>query len=414
MPDTSGTMRARVPNFLGCFFSKRQNSALATHRTSCAPSHRLKPMLTLPSTIYSLTRQRPALRSTSRAPLAKILLSITAIIISSLQSSANPLCDYDGDKRSDIAFFRGKTLTITSPGLSDRAKIEGDLATDIPFLAPSTRETYSHLLAIRSSENAQKLSWRRYLLDGSRILRSFGEPGNTFLIGGNVAGDRSGDVVEVFPDNDHLTWRIYRDIFGAKPLVENSFSFGLVGDRVFLSRFQSHTRQRLGVFGPLSQLHARALLKSVETGRILSFRSFPASLAKGQRPRPISMKDDKGRDALLFPTTNETDTILPIYSMRGRRIARVVIAEKGEVVVGEFNHQQDGEEIAIYDEASIPPILTIINPFNRQRITRLPFATPLGTVRPCLAAIRAPKTEPTLTPTPTPTSIPTATVTPTT
>lgn len=327
--------------------------------------------------------------------------------------AAAPLCDYDGDGLSDVLFADGASITVGSPLLLEETKspFTSDLATDIPFLAPSRKGTYTNLETIRDSEGATTLLWRRYLEDGTRELRYFGEPGHTFLVGGNVTNDLAGDVVEVYPEGSSLVWRIHADIFGRRPRVRDPLPFGRGGDRVFLSRFGSRTRQRLGIFGPFSKLHARAAVMSVDTGRISTFRRFPASLAKGERPRPMSIKDQKGREALLFPSTNETDTILVIYSMRGKRLGRVVIPQKGNVLVGEFDATRKGEEIVLHTVTNEGGKMTVISPFAPAKITVVqdtPSETvvPRGTVMPCLGTLRIPgaEAEPTPTPTPVPTT----------
>lgn len=338
----------------------------------------------------------------------KLLIAIFIDFLNPVILTAAPLCNFNDDSASDVVLVDGSDITIRSLSRpSEKSQnFELDLSSDITFLAPARSGRYTSLEAIRYSDGSELLSWRRFNKN-VRELRSFGEPGHTFIIGGNVNKNPWGDVIEIYPEERTLRWRIFTDMFGPSARIQKPITFGNVGDRVFLSRFGSRSHQRLGVFGPLpkSKIHARLKILNLQTGRSINFRSFPLSLALGERPRPMSIKDHKGQEALLFSTTNETDTILSIYSIRGKKLARIIVPQKGEVLVGEYNADRKGEEIAIYNNEATSDQITVISPFNGTRIVSVTTQTEKGKALPCLAVLRIPDVAPTPTPSPTATAI---------
>lgn len=308
--------------------------------------------------------------------------------------------DFDDDGTSDLTSVKANNLDLEWSS----ADLEGvnfvqtfGLVGDSIALAHWLGGGAPNLAIVRAK--GKKLLWNCRTSDGSVLEKTFGKTGDTYLAGADFDGDGISDVATVRLDGKNLHWEIKTNFFDAAgPTVK--VNFGTPGDRVF---FASPDGQHdwIGSFGLYGKRRARLRVRDLSSRAVRTTTRIPMRFAKGQRPRPLPLRQADGSDLLVFSVTDESDTTFYTYDFNGALIDKVILAGMGNVAVGEFLSDA-GEEIALQSSASVK----IYNP-RSGRVSNLVVPdtsqiTAIDEVNIGTVALAA-------TPTPVPTATPTAT-----
>jgi hypothetical protein len=219
--------------------------------------------------------------------------------------------------------------------------------------------------------------------------------------GGDFDADGIADAAVVRVRGSRLAWNLAYNHLSEAPGKKRTFNFGLDGDRAFILKVEG-SNDWLGVFGVRRGKGAVAVLKNPLTKKERTVRGFPRSLTSGVRPRPIPLVGPEGEGVLAFVVEDGAESVVLAYSLKGKRITRVVLPGTGSVSVGDYLSSEAGDEIAI--QAS--DRLRVINPVTQGREFR---GAVNGTV---VGAVNVKVIQGTPTPTPLPTATAVATATP--
>lgn len=186
-------------------------------------------------------------------------------------------------------------------------------------------------------------------------------------------------------------------MFSDAPRTKN-FTFGRKGERIFFCR-PSGARTYVGVIGR-SGGRSRVQLRNVMNGKVYTYNRFPKSLTSGSRPRPFPIRRSSGGDLLGFVTTDQSDTTLKVFSLRGTKIRELTFIGLGTLISGEYDNDSEGEEVLFQnsDDLLIYNPVTGRAPSSQAKVS----GTPIGEI-----TIQTIGTAPTPTPAETPTPTPT-------
>lgn len=317
--------------------------------------------------------------------------------------------DFDGDSVSDVltATPSGTSLSWTAQGSSsDQEEVNESfgLNTDMPAPGCWLSEGEPVLGVVRPSNNGKTLSWRALKGDGLIAEREFGLPGDLVISGGDFDADGIADAAVVRVRRNRLTWNLSYNHLSESPGKKRTFNFGVDGDRAFILKVEG-SNDWLGVFGTRKGKGAVAVLKNPLTKKERTVRGFPRSLTSGARPRPIPLIGPEGEGVFAFVVEDGSESVVLAYSLKGKRITRVVLPGTGTVSVGDYLSTEAGDEIAI--QAS--DRLRVINPVTQGREFRAAVSgSVVGAVN-----VKVVLGTPTATPLPTATAVATATPSPT-
>jgi len=321
--------------------------------------------------------------------------------------NAETQSDFDSDGTSDIfyttssgstLFWKAKGSTVVEP----LSQLFG-LTTD--FTAPACWQTSDETLlsVVRLDSSKRNLVWKLLQGDGFINQKVFGRANDVVISGGDFDGDGIADAAVVRFSKKRLRWTVTRNFFTDNPSKAKSYSVGNIGDRAFFFNYDG-TLDWLASFGLRGKRKARMVAKNIITGRSVTIRGFPKSLARGVRPRPFPIAQASGVDLIGFVTNDETDTTVLVYDNTAQKVAEKTFPGLGTVFVGEYLSGESGEEVGFQSGLDI----TYFNPVSK--VTSKVGAvsgTPLDLIN--IGAINGPTPTPTTIPTSTPTATPTPT-----
>ena len=328
-----------------------------------------------PILILSRTRRRLVLLT---LPLAASLLPLgylTAQESSTDAGLANVPNDFDGDGLTDILTVTRGTSTLSwkstpSSSESDALTINTEFgaSTDIPVPGYWTNSLEPTLGRVRSNAAANTLTWSA-LKPGSVEVTSprvLGKPGDLVMSGGDFNGDEIGDAAVARLVGKTWQWEVMTSPFsGASPRLYK-FTLGQPGDRLSFVNLLGKGDWACAFGRDAKTKRSRLVARNVRTGKQRTYSRFPQALSNEPRPRPMPIRNGQGVDFVAFVTPEETETTVRTFTLKGSAVHNVIIQGVGTPLVGDFDSDTPGEEIAIYTA----PKLTVINPFSKTSTTR--------------------------------------------
>ena len=142
-----------------------------------------------------------------------------------------------------------------------------------------------------------------------------------------------------------LQWEIKRDLF-SDPSKTIKRNFGKNGDRAFYASPDGE-RDWLGTFGRTGTKQTVLRLFDLKSKKVRTTKKIPLRFAEDPRPRPLPLKLSDGTDCVVFVETDESDTTLTTYSLKGKRISKQTIIGLGNVTIGDYLPEEEGEEMAL-------------------------------------------------------------------
>lgn len=315
--------------------------------------------------------------------------------------------DFDGDGTSDITFLTASG-SLDVRWQSDPSDDVGTALDEIFGLQTDSNvmahwlgaENPAYLGVVRLRTESNKLAWKILLGGGKLQEELFGRGGDVYLSGGDFNGNGIADAAVARSSGGKLRWNIKSDLFGSPGGIRTA-RFGFAGDRVFYAS-PDGAHDWIGSFG-LNHRRGRMQLRNLTTRRTMRVRGIPAALAKGTRPRPMPLQQDDGSDLIVFVVPDESDTTFHVYDLSGNLIAKTPISGLGVTIIGDFDPDDSGEEIAFQTSGKI----RFYNPVSGAITERAAVAgVPVDEIN---VETIAPAATPTPSVTATPTATPTAT-----
>lgn len=308
--------------------------------------------------------------------------------------------DFDGDGVSDIASITlGSEITWKFAGsVSPTTLLDTSfgLSTDFIALAHWLGEDQPNLGIVRPSKDGKSLKWKILINNALVQEESFGKPSDNIISGGDFDGDGVTDAATVQKRAKKLVWKIHPGLFIDPSAKVRSFKLGVDGDRVFFLNYDG-SGDWAAAFGK-NRRSSRIVMRNLISGQRVTVNRFPKFLSEQPRPRPVPIAQGDGTDAIGFFISDETDTTLRVYALDASLISKVTFPGLGTPVIGDFDSEDPGEEVAFQSSNKI----TIYNPFSGANSTRAAVVgTPIDEINIGLLA------KPTPAPTIVPTSVPT-------
>lgn len=289
--------------------------------------------------------------------------------------------DHDQDGLSDITLLTESSDNFLwksnlSTDTTDLSKTFG-LATDFPVPAYWQNSSSVNLAVVRST-SANKLEWR--ILKNNSLLKSkiFGASGNLAFSGADFDGNLVNDAAVISLSSSKLKWVVKRNFFAASGLSTKTFILGKSGDRVTFANLDGD-RDWACAFGR-SHNKSSMLAKDLENNERRVYTGFSNDFSSPTVIRPVPIRRGNGKDYLAFITEDETETKVTVYRFifqNNKYLARIVrkltFNGTGTVVIGEFDTDTDGEEIAFLSSSET----IIVNPtFETSEVKAVLTGTP--------------------------------------
>jgi hypothetical protein len=272
-------------------------------------------------------------------------LAITTLLVAGLAASSAHAAvpsDFDNDGISDLTRVEiqsDQSLVWKAVRSSDSSEVtlgtlgqEGDHLIMGQWLGAGTQ-----IGVVSESATSEDLVWKISDGNGGYIERTFGKKGDLTVSGADFNGNGVGDAAVARLVNKQVEVEVAFDLFTSESASTQTFQFGKSGDRVFYMRLDSSGADWFGVVGKDKRNRADARMKNLVTQQVQRFRRFPVMAVRGNRPRPLAVRQDDGTDLVSFEVVRGAATTLTVFTPQGTRVASTQFSGLGVPVVGDFS-----------------------------------------------------------------------------
>lgn len=292
--------------------------------------------------------------------MLKILAAIL-ILFTPQYAFSQSQTDFNKDGISDITFVRiradgGLTWRYRNSKTKKKKSFSTIGRNGDHIALAKWKRTLPSIPGIVALTAANEIQWT---VESKGITESIllGKKGDLIVSGADLNANGAADAIVVSISNKTLIWEVRLDPFDGGTSPARQISFGLDGDIPFFASLTG-TGDQLGLLRQLPNGSQEFIFKDITTG---VESAFTISDPVKDPMRPVPVKQSTGANIIAIPSQTESRTIFTLFHVNGKKIRKVSIAAKGDIIVGNYFSKDRGEELAVKSKSDFK----IINPYTK-------------------------------------------------